>query len=147
MLIYMKNIVLFLLLSFSSIAFSAEHEIKMLNFGSEGGMVFEPGFLKVNVGDKVNFVAVDISHNTESVEGLIPAGATSWKGEINENVSVVIDKEGVYVYQCTPHIILGMVGVIQAGEPVNKDAVMANVGKITIAVNSERLTNYLAQVN
>tara|TARA_B100000678_G_scaffold44040_1_gene33843 strand:- start:809 stop:1240 length:432 start_codon:yes stop_codon:yes gene_type:complete len=143
----MKNIVLFLLLSFSSIAFSAEHEIKMLNFGSEGGMVFEPGFLKVNVGDKVNFVAVDISHNTESVEGLIPAGATSWKGDINENVSVVIDKEGVYVYQCTPHIILGMVGVIQAGEPVNKDEVMANVGKITIAVNSERLTNYLAQVN
>ena len=143
----MKNIVLFLLLSFSSIAFSAEHEIKMLNFGSEGGMVFEPGFLKVNVGDKVNFVAVDISHNTESVEGLIPAGATSWKGEINENVSVVIDKEGVYVYQCTPHIILGMVGVIQAGEPVNKNEVMANVGKITIAVNSERLTNYLAQVN
>ena len=143
----MKNIVLFLLLSFSSIAFSAEHEIKMLNFGSEGGMVFEPGFLKVNVGDKVNFVAVDISHNTESVEGLIPAGATSWKGEINENVSVVIEKEGVYVYQCTPHIILGMVGVIQAGEPVNKDEVMANVGKITIAVNSERLTNYLAQVN
>ena len=143
----MKNIVLFLLLSFSSIAFSAEHEIKMLNFGSEGGMVFEPGFLKVNVGDRVNFVAVDISHNTESVEGLIPAGATSWKGEINENVSVVIDKEGVYVYQCTPHIILGMVGVIQAGEPVNKDEVMANVGKITIAVNSERLTNYLAQVN
>ena len=143
----MKNIVLFLLLSFSSIAFSAEHEIKMLNFGSEGGMVFEPGFLKVNVGDKVNFVAVDISHNTESVEGLIPAGATSWKGDINENVSVVIDKEGVYVYQCTPHIILGMVGVIQAGEPVNKDAIMANVGKITIAVNSERLTNYLAQVN
>ena len=143
----MKNILLFLLLSFSSIAFSAEHEIKMLNFGSEGGMVFEPGFLKVNVGDKVNFVAVDISHNTESVEGLIPAGATSWKGEINENVSVVIDKEGVYVYQCTPHIILGMVGVIQAGEPVNKDEVMANVGKITIAVNSERLTNYLAQVN
>lgn len=143
----MKNIVLFLLLSFSSIAFSAEHEIKMLNFGSEGGMVFEPGFLKVNVGDKVNFVAVDISHNTESVEGLIPAGATSWKGDINENVSVVIDKEGVYVYQCTPHIILGMVGVIQAGEPVNKDAVMANIGKITIAVNSERLTNYLAQVN
>ena len=126
----MKNIVLFLLLSFSSIAFSAEHEIKMLNFGSEGGMVFEPGFLKVNVGDKVNFVAVDISHNTESVEGLIPAGATSWKGDINENVSVVIDKEGVYVYQCTPHIILGMVGVIQAGEPVNKDEVMANVGKI-----------------
>lgn len=143
----MKNLALFLFLSFSSIAFSAEHEIKMLNFGSEGGMVFEPGFLKVNVGDKVNFVANDVSHNSESVEGLIPSGATGWKGDLNENVSVVIDKEGVYVYQCTPHIILGMVGVIQAGDPINKDEVMANISKITIAVNAERLTNYLAQVN
>tara|TARA_B100000989_G_C19452122_1_gene432265 strand:- start:596 stop:1027 length:432 start_codon:yes stop_codon:yes gene_type:complete len=143
----MKNLALYLFLSFSSIAFSAEHEIKMLNFGSEGGMVFEPGFLKVNVGDKVNFVANDISHNSESVEGLIPPGATGWKGGLNENVSVVIDKEGVYVYQCTPHTILGMVGVIQAGDPINQDEVMANIGKITIAVNAERLTNYLAQVN
>ena len=143
----MKNLALYLFLSFSSIAFSAEHEIKMLNFGSEGGMVFEPGFLKVNVGDKVNFVANDVSHNSESVEGLIPSGATGWKGDLNENVSVVIDKEGVYVYQCTPHIILGMVGVIQAGDPINKDEVMANISKITIAVNAERLTNYLAQVN
>lgn len=143
----MKNLALYLFLSFSSIAFSAEHEIKMLNFGSEGGMVFEPGFLKVNVGDKVNFVANDISHNSESVEGLIPSGATGWKGDLNENVSVVIDEEGVYVYQCTPHIILGMVGVIQAGDPINKDEVMANISKITIAVNAERLTNYLAQVN
>ena len=143
----MKNLLFITLLTFSALSFCAEHEVKMLNFGADGGMVFEPGFLKVNVGDKVNFVAVDVSHNTESVEGLIPNGATGWKGILNENVSVVIDKEGVYVYQCTPHIILGMVGVIQAGEPVNKDEIMANVGKITIAVNAERLTNYLAKVN
>ena len=59
----------------------------------------------------------------------------------------MIDKEGVYVYQCTPHVILGMVGVIQAGNPVNKDKVMSELGKITIAVNAERLTNYMTQVN
>ena len=40
-----------------------------------------------------------------------------------------------------------MVGVIQAGDPINKDEVIANIGKITIAVNAERLTNYLAQAN
>ena len=67
----------------------------MLNFGTDGGMVFEPGFLKVNVGDTVNFKAIDLTHNTESVAGLIPDGATGWKGEINENVSVVIDKDSV----------------------------------------------------
>ena len=143
----MKKFLFIILLTFSTLSFAAEHEIKMLNFGTDGGMVFEPGFLKVNVGDKVNFVANDVSHNSESVEGLIPSGATGWKGDLNENVSVVIDKEGVYVYQCTPHTILGMVGVIQAGDPINKDEVMANISKITIAVHAERLTNYLAQVN
>ena len=143
----MKKLLFIILLAFSTLASSSEHEIKMLNFGTDGGMVFEPGFLKVNVGDTVNFKAIDLTHNTESVAGLIPDGATGWKGEINENVSVVIDKEGVYVYQCTPHVILGMVGVIQAGNPINKDKVMSELGKITIAVNAERLTNYMTQVN
>ncbi len=143
----MKNIILLVLISISNIAYSAEHEVKMLNFGADGGMVFEPGFLRVEVGDTVNFIATDMSHNTESIAGLIPDEANGWSGTINENVSVVIDKEGVYVYQCTPHLILGMVGVIQAGKPVNKEKVMANIDKVTIAVNQERLTNYLNQVN
>tara|TARA_Y100000768_G_C23587754_1_gene500161 strand:- start:89 stop:520 length:432 start_codon:yes stop_codon:yes gene_type:complete len=143
----MKNIVLLILISISNILYTAEYEVKMLNFGAEGGMVFEPGFLRVEVGDTINFIATDISHNTESIAGLIPEGAQGWSGTINENVSVVIDKEGVYVYQCTPHLILGMVGVIQAGESVNREKVMASIDKVTIAVNQERLTSYLDQVN
>ena len=143
----MKNIILLILISISNIVYTAEYEVKMLNFGAEGGMVFEPGFLRVEVGDTINFIATDISHNTESIAGLIPEGAQGWSGTINENVSVVIDKEGVYVYQCTPHLILGMVGVIQAGESVNREKVMASIDKVTIAVNQERLTSYLDQVN
>ena len=143
----MKNIVLLILISISNILYTAEYDVKMLNFGAEGGMVFEPGFLRVEVGDTINFIATDMSHNTESIAGLIPEGAQGWSGTINENVSVVIDKEGVYVYQCTPHLILGMVGVIQAGESVNREKVMASIDKVTIAVNQERLTSYLDQVN
>ena len=143
----MKNIILLILISISNILYTAEYEVKMLNFGAEGGMVFEPGFLRVEVGDTINFIATDMSHNTESIAGLIPEGAQGWSGTINENVSVVIDKEGVYVYQCTPHLILGMVGVIQAGESVNREKVMASIDKVTIAVNQERLTSYLDQVN
>ena len=67
---------------------AAEHEVKMLNFGDGGSMIFEPGFLKVNKGDTIHFKSVDLAHNSESVEGLIPAGASPWKGEINENISV-----------------------------------------------------------
>ena len=125
---------------------AAEHEVKMLNFGDEGSMIFEPGFLKVEVGDTVHFKSVDMAHNSESVAGLIPTNATPWKGEINQDISITLNEEGVYVYQCTPHLILGMIGVIQVGNPVNIGEVRNNVGKLTFAVNPERLTNYLNQV-
>ena len=40
-----------------------------------------------------------------------------------------------------------MVGFIQAVKALNIDKVMSELGKITIAVNAERLTNYMTQVN
>ena len=139
----MKKVFIGLIMTVALNLSAAEHEVKMLNFGDGGSMIFEPGFLKVNKGDTIHFKSVDLAHNSESVEGLIPAGASPWKGEINENISVTLNEEGVYVYQCTPHLILGMIGVIQVGEAVNLNEVKANVGKLTFAVNPERLSNYL----
>jgi pseudoazurin len=98
---------------------AADHEVKMLNRGSDGEiMVFEPAFLKVAPGDTVTFVAADKAHNTESVLGMIPDGAEAWKGKINEEVTVTLDVEGIYGVKCTPHYGLGMVGLIQVGENV-----------------------------
>tara|TARA_Y100000816_G_C26030846_1_gene539643 strand:- start:40 stop:399 length:360 start_codon:yes stop_codon:yes gene_type:complete len=119
----------------------------MLNFGNDGSMVFEPGFLKVNVGDTVHFKSVDMAHNSESSTGLIPVNASGWKGNINEDISITLTEEGVYVYQCTPHLILGMVGVIQVGSPTNIDQIKGNLGSLTFAVNAERLQGYIDQVN
>ena len=63
----MKNIILTLSLFLLSIpAFAAEYEVKMLNNGTEGMMVFEPAVLKVAVGDTVKFVATDMAHNSAS---------------------------------------------------------------------------------
>ena len=39
--------------------------------------------------------------------------------EINQEISITLDKEGVYVYNCTPHAMMAMVGVIQVGEATN----------------------------
>tara|TARA_B100000941_G_scaffold229497_1_gene171896 strand:- start:2101 stop:2532 length:432 start_codon:yes stop_codon:yes gene_type:complete len=142
----MKKTILKLFFLVALTIYAAEHEVKMLNFGDEGSMIFEPGFLKVEVGDTVHFKSVDMAHNSESVAGLIPANATPWKGEINQDISITLNEEGVYVYQCTPHLILGMIGVIQVGNPVNIGEVRNNVGKLTFAVNPERLTNYLNKV-
>lgn len=127
-------------------ALAAEHQVLMLNQGKEGPMVFEPAYLKVAVGDTVRFVAKDKTHNAESVA--VPAGAAPFKGAIDEEIVVKIDKEGVYLYQCAPHIVMAMVGVIQAGAPVNLAEVQAAATplKAKIVLNKERLDKLLANV-
>jgi|TARA_X000000950_G_C13919464_1_gene662633 pseudoazurin len=138
---------LFNLLIIMSMLFVAEeHEIKMLNFSESGPMVFEPGFLRIEPGDTVIFKPVDLAHNTETISTMIPDGGQEWLGNINEEVRVTLTTEGVYVYQCTPHLILGMVGVIQVGKPSNLNEVIEASSNMTFAVNPERLSNYLGQV-
>ena len=106
-------------------ASAAEHEVKMLNQGQKGAMVFEPDFLKVEIGDTVKFVPTDKGHDAESIKGMLPEGAASFKGKINQEVVYTIEKEGVYGVKCTPHYAMGMVMLIVAGEPVNAEAAKA----------------------
>ena len=107
------------------------HEVKMLNSGADGIMVFEPAVIKISKGDTVNFVATDMSHNSASLDGMIPAGADSWNGALSQDISITFTEEGVYVYQCTPHAMMAMVGVIQVGDAVNLDAVKAEAVSYT----------------
>ena len=132
---------------------AAENEVvskhvEMKNVGADGTMVFEPAVIKISVGDTVHFLPTDPAHNAESVEGLKPDGSVTWKGEMNKKVSVTIDTEGVYVYQCLPHVPLAMVGVIVAGQPNNMDEIKEGATKLAskFATNKDRLDKYLAQI-
>lgn len=112
-------------------AVAAEHIVEMRNKGAKGAMVFEPDFVKIAPGDSVKFVLVDKPHNAESIDGMIPEGATGFKGEMNEEIVVTPDQPGLYAYKCTPHFGMGMVGVIQVGDdPVNLEAVKAAAAKL-----------------
>lgn len=105
---------------------AADHRVEMLNKGPDGAtMVFSPRLLKVAVGDTVTFVAVDKGHNSAAIKGGVPAGAAEWKGKVNEEITVTLTTPGVYVYQCTPHFGMGMVGAIVAGDPLNLAEVKA----------------------
>lgn len=95
---------------------AAEHEVKMLNKGERGMMVFEPAVLSVAPGDTVRFVPTHKSHNAESIDGMLPEGAEPFAGEINEEVTVTFEKEGVYGYKCKPHYAMGMVGLVVVGD-------------------------------
>ena len=104
--------------SFSAQA--AEHEVKMLNKGTTGMMVFEPAVIKVAPGDTVHFIATDQSHNVESIEGMVPEGVQPFKGEMSKDLTVAFDQPGVYGIKCKPHYGMGMVGLVVVGDPANK---------------------------
>lgn len=84
--------------------------------------VFNPDIIYIQPGDTVRWTNMT-SHNTVSVEGLIPEGAEHWRGKLGENLKVTLNVEGIYAYVCEPHIGFGMVGVIVAGQPTNLEAV------------------------
>jgi pseudoazurin len=125
-----------------------EHTVKMLNNGTGGQMIFEPAVLKVSLGDTIHFKATDAAHNSASIDGMVPDGAKSWSGALSQDISVVMDTEGVYVYQCDPHVMMAMVGVIQVGEAINLDNIKASAvdKKSAFMLNSDRLDEYLAQL-
>ena len=137
-----------IILSFD--VYSDNHTVKMLNQGATGVMVFEPAFLKINVGDTVTFESTDPAHNSASIPGMIPAGAKSWNGQLSRDVTVAFDIPGVYGYQCTPHAMMAMVGVIQVGDDSSNLDTVKNVAgqfKSRFVMNQTRLDEQLSKVN
>ena len=137
----MKNPLLTLaLLAAAASAHAAEHEVKMLDIGSDKEpMVFEPAVLKIAPGDTVTFVPTNKGHNVESK--LVPEGAETFKSELDAKYSV-------YIYVCPPHSMMNMVGVIQVGEATNLEAVKTALPKLERRAmsNKGRLTKYVEEL-
>ena len=100
-------------------AYAADHQVQLLNKGEHGVMVFEPNYIEAAPGDTVTFVPTDKGHDAASIDGMIPEGAESFKGEISKPITVTVDKEGIYGVKCVPHYGMGMVALIVVGKPVN----------------------------
>jgi len=132
----------------SGTALAESHEVQMLNTGPDGVMVFEPAVLSINPGDSVTFKATNPGHNSESMEGMKPEGAEGWQGGMGQEVTVTFDQDGVYVYQCTPHLMMAMVGVIKVGSGSNLEAIKTAAidKKAAFMVAQDRLDGYLNQL-
>jgi len=107
-------------------ASAADFEVRMLNKGADGAMVFEPALVKINPGDSVTFVPTDKGHNVETIKDMIPDGATAFKSKMNETYKVTFDVPGVYGVKCAPHVGMGMVAAVVVGDaPANVEKVKA----------------------
>lgn len=107
-----STVVLLALLS-GTAAQAETHEVKMLNRSAAGSMVYEPDFVKLAPGDSIQFIATHNGHNAASLTSVMPAGATPFKGKINQQLQVTFDQPGFYAIQCIPHLAMGMVMLVQ----------------------------------
>jgi len=133
--------------------FAKEHKVKMLNGSAPDIFIFEPAVIKVKKGDTVTWTG-DAMHNSASINEMIPKGAKSWVGSLtkkagDKSISVKFDIEGLYGYNCTPHAMFGMVGLVVVGDPSAnlKDAKAAAI-KIEkkFAAGKGRFSKYLSEI-
>ena len=91
-------------------------EVRMLNRGEAGPMVYEPDFLRLAPGDRVKFYVASGGHNAATIEGMAPEGAAPFKRPINEDLALTLTTEGLYGVKCSPHYAMGMVMLIAVGD-------------------------------
>lgn len=126
-------------------AAAADHEVMMLNRGDSGPMVFEPAYIRAELGDVIHFIPTDKSHNVEAIKEILPEGVEVFKSKINDAFELTVTEPGLYGYKCTPHLGMGMVGLIQVGDgPFEMQA--AQDTKLPKRAR-ERLDDALAMVN
>ena len=107
---------LFLIISCISISFysyAETIEIDMLNKLEKEKMVYSIKVAKVDIGDTIIWKSVDKGHNVEFVE--MPEGVEKFKSKISKDAEYTFEVTGIYLYICTPHKAMGMIGLVVVG--------------------------------
>jgi pseudoazurin len=124
----MKNLItlvvsVFAVVFVSSMAYSADMSIDMLNKLGKEKMVYSVDVAEIDAGDTITWLPASKGHNVHFI-----AGPDGWdlpkKSKNNKEVAITFDTPGIYLYQCTPHASMGMIGlVIVGGDTSNLDAI------------------------
>ncbi len=74
--------------------------------------------VNIDVGDTVEWLPKNKGHNVEFLAGPDMADLPP-KSNINEFHSVLFERPGVYLYGCTPHLNMGMLGLVMVGNDLH----------------------------
>lgn len=127
----MKNFYLILILAcfMGGMVLSAKAEekepliIEMLNKRGKEKMLYGQDVARVDVGQTITWTPDSKGHNVQFVS--VPEGVEKVKSKLSKEFSYTFEQEGAYLYVCTPHASMGMIGVIVVGESdVNLDEVL-----------------------
>ena len=107
-----------LLMAMATSAFAEDVTVEMWNKDPDDKkrkMVFSEEIVTIEPGESVTWLATDKGHNVQLIDG--PDGYDlPKKSKISKDVTITFDEPGVYVYVCTPHATMGMLGIVVVGE-------------------------------
>ena len=128
---------LFLIISYISISFNSYAEtieIDMLNKLEKEKMVYSIKIARVDIGDTIIWKSVDKGHNVEFVE--MPEGVEKFKSKLSKDAEYKFDIPGIYLYVCTPHKSMGMIGLVVVGDDVSN---LDNIKKAKMKGKSKKI--------
>ena len=97
--------------------------IEMLNKRGKEKMLYGQDVVKIEVGQTITWTPDSKGHNVQFVS--VPDGVEKVKSKLSKEFSYTFEQEGAYLYVCTPHASMGMIGVVVVGESdVNLDEVL-----------------------
>ena len=97
--------------------------IEMLNKRGKEKMLYGQDVVKIEVGQTITWTPDSKGHNVQFVS--VPDGVEKVKSKLSKEFSYTFEQEGVYLYVCTPHASMGMIGMVIVGESdVNLDEVL-----------------------
>lgn len=97
--------------------------IEMLNKRGKDKMLYGQDVARIDVGQTITWTPDSKGHNVQFVS--VPEGVEKVKSKLSKEFSYTFEQEGVYLYVCTPHASMGMIGVVVVGESdVNLDEVL-----------------------
>jgi|TARA_B110000495_G_C22428327_1_gene270230 pseudoazurin len=121
----LKVVAAWLLISLSP-AFASNVDVEMLNKRDDGAkMVYSLDIVDVEVGDTVTWLPTAKGHNVQFIAGPDSAILPK-KSKLNKEVTQQFDVPGIYLYQCTPHKSMGMIGIIVVGKNTNNKEAIAS---------------------
>ena len=94
--------------------------IEMLNKRGKEKMLYGQDVARVDVGQTITWTPNSKGHNVQFVS--VPEGVEKVKSKLSKEFSYTFEQEGAYLYVCTPHASMGMIGMVIVGESdVNLD--------------------------
>ena len=116
-----------LLMAMATSAFAEDATVEMWNKDPDDKkrkMVFSEEIVTIEPGQSVTWLATDKGHNVEMIDG--PDGyKLPKKSKLSKDVTLTFEQEGVYVYVCTPHASMGMIGIVVVGEYITQEHIDA----------------------